>query len=70
MARIRKNDKVHVAWCVGGVIGCLVLYGVLQVRQLGGVCKTGLGSSLASIFGREVCWKEVFQLVKGVYTRG
>ncbi|GAB4819307.1 hypothetical protein N2152v2_006353 [Parachlorella kessleri] len=33
MARIRKNDKVHVAWCVGGVIGCLVLYGVLQVYK-------------------------------------
>lgn len=30
-ARIQANDKVHLAWCVGGVIGCLVAYGVLQV---------------------------------------
>lgn len=30
-SKIKKNDKLHLAWCVGGVIGCLVLYGVLQV---------------------------------------
>ncbi len=32
-SRIKKNDKVHIAYCVSGVIGCLVLYGVLQVRS-------------------------------------
>lgn len=31
-ARIKANDKLHLAWCVSGIIGCLVAYGVLQVR--------------------------------------
>lgn len=33
--RIKRNDKVHLAWCVTGVIACLVLYGVLQVWGCG-----------------------------------
>ena len=35
MAKIKSNDKAHVAFCVSGIIGCLVCYGVLQV---GGEC--------------------------------
>lgn len=31
-SRVRANEKLHLAWCCGGVIGCLVAYGVLQVR--------------------------------------
>lgn len=31
--RIRANERLHLAWCCGGVIGCLVLYGVLQVPR-------------------------------------
>jgi len=31
-AKIKANDKLHLAWCVTGIIGCLVVYGVLQVR--------------------------------------
>uniref|UniRef100_A0A7S3VIB7 Sugar phosphate transporter domain-containing protein n=1 Tax=Dunaliella tertiolecta TaxID=3047 RepID=A0A7S3VIB7_DUNTE len=30
--RIKANDKLHLAWCVSGVVGCLMLYGVLQER--------------------------------------
>ena len=29
--KIKANDKLHLAWCVSGIIGCLVVYGVLQV---------------------------------------
>mmetsp|Transcript_9296 Transcript_9296/g.22399 ORF Transcript_9296/g.22399 Transcript_9296/m.22399 type:complete len:350 (-) Transcript_9296:391-1440(-) len=28
----RHFDKLHVAWCASGIIGCLLLYGVLQER--------------------------------------
>ncbi|GLC44683.1 hypothetical protein PLESTB_000974700 [Pleodorina starrii] len=31
-SRIKANDKVHIAWCVVGIVGCLMLYGVLQER--------------------------------------
>ena len=55
MARVRKNDKVHVAWCVGGVIGCLVLYGVLQVRSEAACARQTWALSLAAVFGRQVC---------------
>jgi len=34
MQRIKANDKVHVTFCVSGIIGCLVVYGVLQVRDI------------------------------------
>lgn len=33
-ARIKRNEKLHLAWCCTGVIGCLIVYGVLQVRPL------------------------------------
>jgi hypothetical protein len=29
---LKANEKVHVAVCVTGIVGCLLLYGVLQVR--------------------------------------
>lgn len=29
---ITSNDKLHVAYCVVGIVGCLMLYGVLQER--------------------------------------
>jgi len=32
-SRIAANSKLHLAWCVSGVIGCLLIYGVLQVRR-------------------------------------
>ena len=32
MAKLKANDKAHVAFCVSGILGCLVCYGVLQVR--------------------------------------
>jgi len=32
LAKIKANNKAHVAFCVSGIIGCLVCYGVLQVR--------------------------------------
>lgn len=28
--RIRANDKLHIAYCAAGVVGCLMVYGVLQ----------------------------------------
>ncbi len=31
-ARIKSNERLHVAWCVFGIVGCLMLYGVLQER--------------------------------------
>ena len=31
-AKVRANEKLHLAWCCTGVIGCLVVYGVLQAR--------------------------------------
>lgn len=39
MQRIKANDKVHVSFCVSGIIGCLVVYGILQVSWLVG-CAT------------------------------
>lgn len=30
-AMVKANEKLHLAWCVIGVVGCLMLYGVLQV---------------------------------------
>jgi hypothetical protein len=32
MSYLRQNERLHVAWCVGGIVGCLLLYGALQVR--------------------------------------
>lgn len=32
-SRIAANSKLHLAWCVSGVISCLLIYGVLQVRS-------------------------------------
>lgn len=32
-AKVKANEKAHLAWCCGGVIGCLVAYGVLQARR-------------------------------------
>lgn len=32
MNYLKANEKMHVAWCVSGIVGCLLLYGVLQVR--------------------------------------
>ena len=29
---LKANERVHVSWCVTGIVGCLLLYGVLQVR--------------------------------------
>jgi len=31
----QANEKLHLAWCVFGVVGCLMLYGVLQVKGNG-----------------------------------
>ena len=31
--RIKANERIHVIWCVVGIVGCLMLYGVLQVRD-------------------------------------
>ncbi|EFN56053.1 hypothetical protein CHLNCDRAFT_31039 [Chlorella variabilis] len=36
MARIKVNERVHLAWCCAGVIGCLVAYGVLQEHIMQG----------------------------------
>ena len=33
MVKLKANDKAHVAFCVSGIIGCLVCYGVLQVGR-------------------------------------
>jgi hypothetical protein len=33
--KIKANDRLHVAWCVVGIVGCLMFYGVLQVRREG-----------------------------------
>eukprot|EP00197_Chlamydomonas_leiostraca_P013869 CAMPEP_0202867492 /NCGR_PEP_ID=MMETSP1391-20130828/9464_1 /ASSEMBLY_ACC=CAM_ASM_000867 /TAXON_ID=1034604 /ORGANISM="Chlamydomonas leiostraca, Strain SAG 11-49" /LENGTH=389 /DNA_ID=CAMNT_0049547541 /DNA_START=127 /DNA_END=1296 /DNA_ORIENTATION=- len=30
--RIKANERLHMGWCVLGVVGCLMLYGVLQER--------------------------------------
>lgn len=30
--KIKANEKVHVAYCVIGIVGCLMVYGVLQER--------------------------------------
>lgn len=30
LARIKANERLHLTWCCGGVISCLVLYGYLQ----------------------------------------
>lgn len=51
MARIKKNDKVHLAWCCGGVIGMLVIYGVLQVGGLERVA-----CSRCNRLGTVGCW--------------
>lgn len=32
MAYLRQNEKLHVAWCVTGIVGCLLVYGALQAR--------------------------------------
>eukprot|EP00210_Caulerpa_lentillifera_P001006 g969.t1 len=29
---ITSNDKIHITYCVTGIVGCLMLYGVLQER--------------------------------------
>lgn len=31
-AKIKADDRLHLAWCISGVIGCLVAYGILQER--------------------------------------
>lgn len=31
---IKSNDKLHVAFCVTGIVGCLMCYGVLQERLM------------------------------------
>lgn len=31
--KIKNNERAHLAWCVTGVVGCLMIYGVLQVRS-------------------------------------
>lgn len=31
-SKIKANERIHVAWCVVGIVGCLMLYGVLQER--------------------------------------
>lgn len=35
-----KNEALHLSFCIVGVVGSLLLYGVLQVR--GGGCNHGL----------------------------
>lgn len=35
-SRIRENQRLHLAWCCAGVIGCLVAYGVLQEKIMQG----------------------------------
>lgn len=32
-AVVKANERLHMAWCVTGIVGCLLLYGVLQVRN-------------------------------------
>ena len=44
-ARIRADDRLHIAWCVTGVIGCLVAYGILQARRLGAALLQSDGGS-------------------------
>jgi hypothetical protein len=34
LARIKANERLHLTWCCGGVISCLVLYGYLQVTRV------------------------------------
>lgn len=31
MNYLKQNERLHVAWCVTGIVGCLLLYGALQV---------------------------------------
>jgi len=31
--KIKANEKIHIGWCVLGVVGCLMLYGVLQASH-------------------------------------
>lgn len=47
MARIKVNERVHLAWCCAGVIGCLVAYGVLQVRGASGWAGEGGANTLS-----------------------
>lgn len=45
--KIKANERVHVAWCVTGIVGCLMVYGVLQERIM--VEPFGTGAS-AEVF--------------------
>lgn len=31
-AKIKSNDTLHILWCCFGVVGCLMVYGILQER--------------------------------------
>eukprot|EP00798_Chlamydomonas_sp_ICE-L_P012991 gene12991-5354_t len=31
-AKVKANERLHVTWCVVGIVGCLMCYGVLQER--------------------------------------
>ena len=31
--RTPRQQRLHVAWCVTGILGSLLLYGVLQVKH-------------------------------------
>lgn len=51
--RLHANERLHLLWCCSGVIGCLVVYGVLQaslglrgqVTQASSRCFKGVGPS-------------------------
>jgi hypothetical protein len=49
---IKGNERLHLAWCAVGVVGCLMLYGVLQASERGGNSKqlrgTGTACTLAA----------------------
>jgi len=32
MPGLLTPQRLHMAWCIGGILGSLLLYGVLQVR--------------------------------------
>jgi hypothetical protein len=52
-AVVKANDKLHMAWCVTGIVGCLLLYGVLQVRSPQRPLRRPSNSALVAWAGRQ-----------------
>jgi hypothetical protein len=44
-APLFKNDAMHLAFCIVGVVGSLLLYGVLQVRHTLGLSESSSSTS-------------------------